>query len=414
VITQMERLAEFCAPPGRTLTKKGNPRVADAVALAGRLDVEDQIGRHPRAVRSIEDLPELEWLLRVALRARVVRRVRGKLVAVAAWSRLDVPAKLDRVADAALLEGLTPGVWGYAADEIADALDPHISGLLLSLVAAYGSGEPLEADDLCGALAEALLGPVETWMVRSQTWATRRVLDRLERCGLVAQTDVERGVDDLGLSASVGGTVVLTPAGVAVVVRWLGEAGLEVPDLPDPTTASASDLLALVGRLDPEQWQRETAAWAAARGDAAAVEFGDALADPAREASQVLSTLSFVEGALGDDAATVAVARLLQGRWDGVAAMWLADRGDTSHVDADPRRALHGMLDLLTVTLDDDGPEEMVAHLPAGASVGPLEDMWRLDHDRVREVLEVVGRHHPDKATAKAARRSPTKLRSRA
>jgi hypothetical protein len=126
VITQMGRLAEYCAAPGRTLIKKGNPRVADAMAPA--------------------------------------------------WSRLDVPAKLDRVADAALLEGLTPGVWGYAAHEIADALDPNISSLLLSLVAAYGSGEPLEADDLCGALAEALLGPVETWMVRSQTWATRRVL----------------------------------------------------------------------------------------------------------------------------------------------------------------------------------------------------------------------------------------------
>lgn len=94
--------------------------------------------------------------------------------------------------------------------------------------------------------------------------------------------------------------------------------------------------------------------------------------------------------------------------------MWLADRGDTSHVDADPLRALHGMVDLLAMILDDEGPHRVGDQLPAASSRGPIEDMWRIDHPRVREVLEVVGRHHPDKALAKAARRSLAKLRSRA
>lgn len=124
--------------------------------------------------------------------------------------------------------------------------------------------------------------------------------------------------------------------------------------------------------------------------------------------------LTHLEGALGDEGSRTAVARLLEGRWDGLAATWLAERGDTFHLDADPLRALHRMVDSLALTLDAVNPDALAAHLPAKSSAGPVGDMWRFDHPRVREVLEVIGRHHPDKALAKTARRSLAKLRSRA
>jgi hypothetical protein len=72
------------------------------------------------------------------------------------------------------------------------------------------------------------------------------------------------------------------------------------------------------------------------------------------------------------------------------------------------------MVDLIALTLDAVSPDALAAHLPAESATGAVGNMWRLDHPRVREVLEVVGRHHPDKTLAKTARRSLAKLRSRA
>lgn len=62
------------------------------------------------------------------------------------------------------------------------------------------------------------------------------------------------------------------------------------------------------------------------------------------------------------------------------------------------------------------GEEELVAAFAAGPDEGPmglLDDIWRLDHPRLAEILDVLGARLPDKTTAKRARRSAVKLRSR-
>lgn len=412
ILARMDRLAAFCAAPGRTLTAKGNPRVADALALASELDVETVAGPPGTSVRSIDDLPDLEWLLRVALRARVVRRQRGKLVAVAAFSKLDPVERVDRLADACLVEGID-GRYATGAHTVEGALEEESFSLVAALLGARATGDPLDIDDFGAALAEALLGPNEGWEHRFVISSVHDMLERLEECGLVVREDVIPRVDDVGLPTPRGGTAEPTAVGVEVLIRWVEATGATVPERSDPSWGSAVDVLGLVGRIRPEEWQRDTAAWAAARGEAAPTELADALA-ATEDGTLVHGVMSYLEGALGDEAARVTITRLVGGRWDGLAAMWLAERGDTSHVDADPLRALHGMVDLLAMVLDDEGPHRVGDQLPAASSRGPLEDMWRIDHPRVREVLEVVGRHHPDKALAKAARRSLAKLRSRA
>jgi len=76
-----------------------------------------------------------------------------------------------------------------------------------------------------------------------------------------------------------------------------------------------------------------------------------------------------------------------------------------------------GAVDVLAVALDVDGPEAVIETFGHGAtqesSLAALERMWRLDHDRVAEVLEVIGRHHPQKVVAKHARKMLAKYRSR-
>ena len=92
VLAQMGRLWEFCAPPGRPLTQKGNLRLADVRHLVEVLQTGDvleiEIGDYRRSLRSVEDLPVLSWLVDLAIDARVLRRHRGRLVAVARWREL--------------------------------------------------------------------------------------------------------------------------------------------------------------------------------------------------------------------------------------------------------------------------------------------------------------------------------------
>jgi hypothetical protein len=126
--------------------------------------------------------------------------------------------------------------------------------------------------------------------------------------------------------------------------------------------------------------------------------------------------LVHLERVLGDRA-EVAVRQLLGGRWDGVAVNWLAERGDTELVDRDPDRGLAGIADVLGVLLDSEGPDAVVAgidHGGQGAVMDTLDRLWRLEHERTGELLESLGRHHPDKAVAKHARKVLAKHRSRA
>jgi hypothetical protein len=412
ILCQIDRLAEFCAAPGRTLTAKGNPRVADALALAEELGLATVAGPRDTSVRSIDDLPDLEWLLRVALRARVVRRQRGKLVAVGAFSKLGPVERVDRLADAALVEGIDGG-YPTRGDSVEEALEEESFSIATALLGARATGDPIDIEELGAALAEALLGPVGGWEHRYAVTSVHRILERLEGCGLVVRADIASSVDEFGLPTPRGGTAEPTPVGVEVLIRWVTATGATVPERPDPSSGTAATVVDLVGRISPEQWQCETATWATARGEDAATELGDVLEATIEDPALTYGVLTHLEGALGEEPARTTVARLLGGRWDGLAAMWLAERGDTSHVDADPLRSLHGMVDMLAMVIDGSGPHAVVDHLPAGAAGGPIEDMWRLDHPRVREVLEAVGRHHPDKTLAKTGRRSLAKLRSR-
>jgi hypothetical protein len=51
--------------------------------------------------------------------------------------------------------------------------------------------------------------------------------------------------------------------------------------------------------------------------------------------------------------------------------------------------------------------------VPAGREEQVIELMWRSDHPAAGQALEALGRHHPDKKIAKAARKAEFKARSR-
>jgi hypothetical protein len=51
--------------------------------------------------------------------------------------------------------------------------------------------------------------------------------------------------------------------------------------------------------------------------------------------------------------------------------------------------------------------------VPRGREEEVFELMWRSANPAAQQALEVLGRHHPDKKTAKAARKAAYKARSR-
>jgi hypothetical protein len=76
---------------------------------------------------------------------------------------------------------------------------------------------------------------------------------------------------------------------------------------------------------------------------------------------------------------------------------------------------LVGTVEVAAAMLDDAGPDGLVEFLGADVdqATGVLRQLWRAEHERTVEVLDVLGRHHPDKTIAKAARRSLMQARSR-
>ena len=278
---QLRMLADYCAPPGRPLTGKGNLRLADARHLVAALDTGDDPehgGR--RTLRSAEDLPSLHRLVHLALEAGVVRRKQGKLVAVARFAGLDEVAAYERVVRTAIISGLSgPGVYFPAISPVRAVADECVIGLLADLLDAGSAGlpSPVLVDSMAEFVAvefpmlpDFLAGLIPGW-VRTQ-------LERLEELGVVTVT---------------GEDIILTPAGVPVSVGLVEGAGVEVLRRPDPATCDASAIVDLLGALEAQEWTADASAWLAARPDrvAAADELVDAVCAEGRDPVAVVAGL---------------------------------------------------------------------------------------------------------------------------
>lgn len=75
------------------------------------------------------------------------------------------------------------------------------------------------------------------------------------------------------------------------------------------------------------------------------------------------------------------------------------------------------LTDMLAAMTDESEPEGIAGQLSEAVPVGQeqevFEAMWRLDHPQGRDVLTLLGKHHPDKKVAKAARKAAFKVAPR-
>jgi hypothetical protein len=327
---------------------------------------------------------------------------------------------------------------GWDPQQEAEALEEVLGNLYLLTVSDGGTGEspvPLPALAASMIVPDDMGEPTDD-VLEQVSEAMMRLDDQfrvLEGIGLVDYTPVdealmaEEGEEPEGPESgeldeedvSRYGMVRLTPLGLYGVRARMLEAGVDAPAVGDLAGKGADVLLdgiayfpELAGRAEVEQWlaQREPAD--AARELLAAARGTDAGGPLRRLRCQ--QALSLV-GAAAETAVREQLDDLELG---GLARVWLVEHG-AAQVPAPPEEmvfwlAVDTIAAQLEVAGDAASPElrELVAGL-TGRHEGFFDRAWRVGHPAVAEVLEAVGRLHPEKGAAKEARKAAFKARSR-
>ena len=234
-------------------------------------------------------------------------------------------------------------------------------------------------------------------------------------------------------AVTVSGDIVrLTPLALAVLRDQLAEAGIEIPLLP-PTAAelTGAQLLAMAEGIGDEEFEAEADAWVAAHGpDAAARELLQLAADggPGERmlAVAAVTRIGAAAGPAWRDSldvpevrayAKMTLAGAITGGPDGLDGRGGADL--PPDLEPLPDDLAWVATDMLALACDDEFPDagELAAAfgeaVPAGQEAALFDAMGRSGHPDVVDVLNHVGRYHPDKQIAKAARTAAHRAVSR-
>jgi hypothetical protein len=224
-------------------------------------------------------------------------------------------------------------------------------------------------------------------------------LDELSRLGTV-----ERVEDALRL----------TPQGLWGLREVYSRMGMTAPVAPDPSGGDAEGLIvALLGGVPPAQAELDVARWLELRGPGEAAR--DLLEAVRGAAAPRRGVAVGVVDRLGPDAAPVVRAFLDDPELRPHAVRWLTHHG-LDAPELTPEEILWMSVDTLAVAVpaeDEDSAGFARVLAAARPSAQVIEGMWRVEHPDVAEVLDLLGRHLPDKDVAKAARKAAFKARSR-
>ncbi|MFI7124201.1 hypothetical protein ACIBQ1_00815 [Nonomuraea sp. NPDC050153] len=225
-------------------------------------------------------------------------------------------------------------------------------------------------------------------------------LDRLSWCGMVQVTD---------------DTAELTSLAVWGLREHYLSLGLDAPEAPDLAEADALGLIeGLLDGLPTELAEQDISRWLSGRepGEAAAELLAAASGAPAVARGIAITIVD----RLGAEAEPHVRDQLDDQELRPHAIHWLAARGLPAP-QLTQEELLWVSVDMLALAMPaaEEDPEIFAENMAAsGPPAHMIEEMWRVDHPDVVEVLELLGRSIPDGTVAKAARKAAFKARSRA
>ncbi|WP_329408625.1 hypothetical protein OG802_08305 [Streptomyces sp. NBC_00704] len=212
------------------------------------------------------------------------------------------------------------------------------------------------------------------------------------------------------------GMVRLTPLGVYGLRARLQEAGFDAPAVGDLADKGADALLDAGAGYGPRAALAETEHWLARRDPLAAAQELLAAArgsDPGAPLRRLRcqQALSLV----GGQAEPAVRAVLADPELGGLARVWLSELGATDVPAPSEDLVFWLTVDTLAAQLAAEGNSEELQALVEGLAQqhgGFFAAAWRVDHPATADVLEAMGRLHPDKRIAKEARKAAFKARS--
>lgn len=244
------------------------------------------------------------------------------------------------------------------------------------------------------------------------------VADYLEEISGEGAIDVTGALDRLagwGLVRVRGEAAELTPLAVWGLREHYLSLGIDAPLAPDLAEADALGLIeGLLEGVPAELAELDITRWLSGRapGEAAAELLSAASGAPAVARGIAITIVD----RLGPEAEAQVRGHLDDAELRPHAIHWLAARG----LGAPPltqEELLWVSVDMLALAMPaaQEDPEIFAENMAAsGPPAHLIEEMWRVDHPDVVEVLELLGRSMPDDAVAKAARKAAFKARSRA
>ncbi|WP_146607255.1 hypothetical protein [Spongiactinospora gelatinilytica] len=378
LLADAHRLAEWMLAEGRIPTVKGGLRVKDAAAASAALALPE---------------PALLWGLAVHTG---VLKVTG--ASVAAGGGFAPPA-------------------ARADDDLLDLWAGTVKFLVERATAGRVTGSPALDDrlyDLCDMLYRVQV-PVMTQVVADRLAETGaageggeadaapdfgRAVARLAYCGLVEVIE--------------GDMLTLTPLGVWGMRELYRDLGIDAPEAPDLAGAGAHDLIdALLSGAPAEQAEQDISRWLAHRTPEGAA--ADLLAAAGGKPAVARGLAVTIVDRLGPEAEPAVRGHLADPELRPYVIHWLTSRGLPTPA-LTQEELLWMSVDMLALAMPAAGDDldEFAANIAAsGPPAHMIEEMWRVDHPDVAEVLELLGRALTDDTVAKIARKAAFKARSR-
>jgi hypothetical protein len=417
-----ERIQVICefVGAGRKLTAKGNLTVADARSL-GELLGDPALTRaaaHGWSVRSADDLPQLQFMLRWARATRAVRVAKGKVAVTASWAKLDPAAQVGREVST-ILDGGPLGMKSadnrWAPRALIEVIDEGAVHLLVVLWA-VADGLPFEV------MLEAVIGACEMQLSFSAVLAEEHrhlqirrevddLFDVLALAGVVVRDGDERIESDSGIVRRSGGTLSLTPLGRAVLGPYLNSHGYPIPVVGELADRPMAALFDRIGNWPPDRTRAEFDHWVQCHSAAEAIDQMAVLLERYTDPQWPIAAIDLA-GRLVSPEDERAVLRFYDTPARGHAIGWLIEHGHTD-IEIDTTAMLRAGIEMMSMHADGADDNEFLDLVTEIDDLGSfIDEVWRVPIAGSAVVLEAIGRVHPDKAIAKAVRKATFKHRS--
>ncbi len=424
LLAQVRQFVTFIGD-GRKVTQTGALTMADARTLVALLNTGDRIdgaiGDKVYKTRSAADLPNLNFIVRVATGARLLRVVKGRLTSTKAGKSLGrqplddlgrLIAGIDNVGVVSARLASNRYVWG----SLAPYFDDMFVNLCVTLLSAdLGFAFSVVVD----AAFEQFQAEID---VDNPYWTEefrrdlvehemRSSIETLEAAGTVTWSAV---TSPETRSKRTDGVILTTPAGQWALSRYLSEhhgipfAAAQPVRFTDLTFGALVLACEQDADLDAGDVIREITAWKLHRGDGALAELIETVRDTHDPAVRQMALAALGEH-FGDEAEPAVRGLLDDDRLRASALLWLVHHGaEATDILLEPDPGVFS--EILSLVFVTGGPTAMLELFERvgqhDEQIAVINRLWRVTTPTVSPVLATLGRLHPVKDIAKAARKA--------